>query len=126
MLHHVSLPVADLKRAAQIYDAGLAALGYRCVARSGSFLGYGTEDGKDKFALKLSTEPIVPNSRLHVAFAAPSSAAVDRFHAAAVSAGAKDCGKPGLRAHYGPHYYAAFIEDADGHRIEAFINSQAE
>lgn len=123
MLHHVSLPIANLERSARIYDAGLAELGYRRVASSSDFLGYGTEDGKDKFALKQTSQPITPNPRLHVAFAAPSRTAVDGFHAASIAAGASDCGAPGLREHYGPHYYAAFIEDADGHRIEAVINT---
>ena len=57
-----------------------------------------------------------------MAFGAPSHEAVDEFHKAAMAMGAKDDGKPGLRTHYGPTYYAAFIIDFDGHRIEAVIN----
>ena len=122
MLHHASLPVADLERAAALYDAALSALGYRRVCEGPGFAGYGVEDGKGKLALKQTqpSEPAGPGS--HIALAAPSREAVDAFHAAALRHGASDNGGPGLRPQYGSNYYAAFIIDLDGHRIEAVHN----
>jgi catechol 2,3-dioxygenase-like lactoylglutathione lyase family enzyme len=119
MLHHVSLPVVDIERAAALYDAALAALGYRRVLDAPGFAGYGVEDGRDKLALKQTAQSEAAGPGFHLALAAPSRAAVDAFHAAALRHGATDNGPPGLRPHYGPSYYAAFIIDLDGHRIEA-------
>lgn len=119
MLHHVSLPVADMDRATALYDAALAALGYRPVSSSDGFAGYGVEEGLDLFAIKHAV-PATPAGRgFHLALTAPSRDAVDAFHAVALRHGAIDNGAPGLRSHYGPRYYAAFIIDLDGHRIEA-------
>ncbi len=124
MLHHISLPVADLERSSTLYDAALAALGYRRVCSGSGFAGYGVEDGKDKFAVKHAVPSESAGPRFHLAFAAPSREAVDAFHRAALQHGAIDNGGPGLRLHYGPSYYAAFIIDLDGHRIEAVSNPQ--
>jgi catechol 2,3-dioxygenase-like lactoylglutathione lyase family enzyme len=86
-----------------------------------SLLGYGY--GGDSIALWVfKAEHPVPadeKSGLHFCFAAPDTAAVDAFHAAAMAAGGQDNGAPGLRPIYGPDYYAAFIIDPDGYRIEA-------
>jgi catechol 2,3-dioxygenase-like lactoylglutathione lyase family enzyme len=122
MLHHISLPVSDLAASCALYDAALTCLGYREVSRSGDFAGYGIEDGKDKFALKYSPESRAASPRFHLAFAAPSRRAVEDFHRAALRHGAVDDGAPGPRPHYGVNYYAAFIIDLDGHRIEAVHN----
>ena len=119
MLHHASLPVANLDQSASLYDAALAPLGYRRVSSSGSFAGYGVEDGKDQFALIQTSPSESAGPGFHLAFAAPSREAVDAFHAAALRFGASDNGPAGLRPHYGPTYYAAFVVDPDGHRIEA-------
>lgn len=119
MLHHVSLPVADLERSVVLYDAALGALGYRRVVDAPSFAGYGLEEGEDKLGLKQTAPSQAAGPGFHLALAAPSRAAVDAFHAAALRHGAADNGRPALRAHYGPRYYAAFIIDLDGHRIEA-------
>lgn len=119
MLHHASLPVANLARAVALYDAALSALGYRRVCEGPGFAGYGLEEGKDKLALKLTDPSRSAGPGSHLALAAPSREAVDAFHAAALSHGASDNGGPGLRPQYGPAYYAAFIVDLDGHRIEA-------
>jgi catechol 2,3-dioxygenase-like lactoylglutathione lyase family enzyme len=123
MLHHASLPVADLERAAAFYDAALAALGYRRVCSGPGFVGYGIEDEKDKLALKQTLPSEAAGPGFHIALAAPSREAVDAFHAAALGQGASDNGPAGLRPHYGPSYYAAFIVDLDGHRIEAVHNA---
>ena len=119
MLHHASLPVADLERSCSLYDAALAALGHRRVSRAPGFAGYGSEEGRDKFALMEVGSAATAGAGSHLAFAAPSRGAVDAFHRAALQHGATDNGRPALRPHYGPDYYAAFIIDLDGHRIEA-------
>lgn len=122
MIHHASLPVANLERSAALYDAALAALGYRRVLDVPGFAGYGAEEGRDKLALKEAARPVPAGPGFHLALAAPSRDAVDAFHAAALLHGATDNGPPGPRPHYGPAYYAAFIIDHDGHRIEAVYN----
>jgi catechol 2,3-dioxygenase-like lactoylglutathione lyase family enzyme len=122
MLHHISLAVADLEVAGAFYDAALSALGYRRVFQGDTAIGYGIEDGKDKFCLKLREQAVAPGPGFHLAFAAPSRSAVDDFHEYALAVGGMDNGAPGLRPHYGEHYYAAFLIDPDGHRIEAVIN----
>ena len=121
MLHHISLPVAIIEKSSALYDAALSALGYKRVCSGNNFAGHGIEEGEDLFAIK-QTDPTTPaGSGFHLAFGAPSREAVDNFYKAAISHGAIDNGKPGLREHYSPDYYAAFIIDLDGHRIEAVI-----
>ena len=123
MLHHLSFAVADLARSAAFYDAALAALGYRRVWSGEREIGYGTRDGEDQFAIKLRSGAVAPpGPGFHLAFAAPSRAAVDAFHAAALRCGGRDDGAPGLRLQYAPGYYAAFVIDPDGYRVEAVIN----
>jgi catechol 2,3-dioxygenase-like lactoylglutathione lyase family enzyme len=123
MLHHLSFVVARLDRSSAFYDAALSALGYVRVWTAADAIGYGRTGGDDKFAIKLRAGPVVaPGIGFHAAFAAPTREAVDRFHAAALRHGGIDDGRPGLRPHYGPDYYAAFVIDPDGYRIEAVIN----
>lgn len=119
MLHHISLPVSDLQASKALYDAIMEPIGYRCVVAVDSAIGYGVEDGKDKLLLILNSNANAASEGFHLAFAAPSQAAVDRFHQAAMEHGAQDNGKPGPRDNYGPNYYAAFVIDVDGHRLEA-------
>ncbi len=122
MLHHLSFGVSDLVRSGAFYDATLAALGYVRVWTDATAIGYGVVNGEDKFAIKLHSNGVVaPGPGFHVAFAAPSREAVARFHAAALQWGGQDNGAPGLRPHYGENYYAAFVVDPDGYRIEAVI-----
>jgi catechol 2,3-dioxygenase-like lactoylglutathione lyase family enzyme len=123
VLHHISLGVADLARAGAFYDAALQAIGYRRVFEDETAIGYVIEDGKDKFCLKLRPDSTPPGPGFHLAFAAQSRAAVDLFYAKALAVDGQDNGTPGLRSHYGPHYYAAFLIDPDGHRIEVVINT---
>lgn len=122
MLHHISLGVSDLGRAGAFYDAALGALGYRRVFEDDDAIGYGVTDGEDKLCLKLRPAATPPGPGFHLAFSAGSRAAVDLFHAAALAAGGTDNGAPGLRPDYGDAYYAAFLVDPDGHRVEAVIN----
>lgn len=119
MLHHLSFAAADLEASGAFYDAALGALGYRRVFEDDTAIGYGVEDGEDQFCLKLRSPAVAPGPGFHLAFAAPSRAAVDRFHACALAVGGRDNGMPGLRPDYGPNYYAAFLVDPDGHHIEA-------
>lgn len=133
MLHHISFGVTDLQRAGAFYDAVLATLGYVRVwedlgqhgrQHPHAAIGYGRPGGQDLLALKLRAgERVAPGPGFHLAFAAPDRRAVDAFHAAALRHGGIDNGMPGLRPDYGPHYYAAFVIDPDGYRIEAVIDA---
>lgn len=123
MLHHLSFSVGDLTRSASFYDAVLGSLGYRRVFSSDEAAGWGHVDGEDQFAVKKRVSDVrAPSPGFHLAFAAKTRAEVDAFHAAALRAGGKNNGEPGLRPHYGPNYYACFVVDPDGYEIEAVIN----
>ena len=123
MLHHVSLPVRDLAAAKALYDAMVKPLGYRCVFSVDTAVGYGVEDWKDKLCLKFNANAQCIPEGFHLALAAPSREAVEAFHQAALSKGARCNGRPGLRPAYGDGYFAAFIIDLDGHQIEAVYKS---
>jgi len=114
MFDHIGLRVKDLDRAARLYAAILAPLGHVPGARGETYAGFGPQD---RPALWLHLDG--KGGGAHVAFKAPDRAAVDRFHEAGRTAGARDNGKPGLRSDYGPTYYAAFLVDFDGNNIEA-------
>ncbi len=120
MFDHVSIGVSDIKRSGKFYDAALAPLGYTRLSDGESSLGYG--DKGVALWLGATTKPVKADmeSGLHFCFVAPDRKAVDAFHAAALKAGGKDNGKPGVRADYSPKYYAAFVVDPDGYRIEAY------
>jgi catechol 2,3-dioxygenase-like lactoylglutathione lyase family enzyme len=119
-LGHLSLGVADLARSIAFYDAALAPLGGVRVWRDERGAGYGPPGGGDRLALKRQAAPVrPPGPGFHLAFDAPDRAAVDAFHAAALAHGGTCDGPPGLRPQYGPTYYAAFVIDPDGHRLEA-------
>jgi catechol 2,3-dioxygenase-like lactoylglutathione lyase family enzyme len=124
MLHHISFGVRDLALSGAFYDAALGALGFRRVFEDDEVIGYGVEDDKDLLCLKLRPHATPPGDGFHLAFAASTRAAVDAFYAAALRAGGTGNGAPGLRPDYGDHYYAAFLVDPDGHRIEAVINNK--
>ena len=123
MIDHLSLGVRDLARARAFYDAVLAPLGYRRVFDLEDASGYGRPDPhplkEQALPFWIGHEPAGVVLNGHICFSAPARAAVDAFHAVALAAGGRDNGKPGLRPHYHAHYYAAFIVDPDGHRIEA-------
>lgn len=125
MIHHISLGAQEIERAVRFYDAVLTPLGYVRVwtdlrpGEQGQAVGYGPPGSGDKLAIKQVAQPMLGIPGLHVAFAASSRAAVMAFHAAALAAGGRDNGPPGLRPEYGPDYYAAFVVDPEGHRLEA-------
>jgi catechol 2,3-dioxygenase-like lactoylglutathione lyase family enzyme len=123
MLHHISIGVRDLALSGAFYDAALGALGFRRVFEGRVSIGYGLVDGEDLLLLNHDPDASPPGPGFHLAFAAPSRGAVDTFHAAALRVGGQDNGKPGLRHNHGPNYYAAFLVDPDGHRVEATINA---
>ena len=124
-LNHVSIGVHDIAKTRRFYDAALKPLGYTCMSEGETSLGY----GKDAVALWISASdrpvPADEKSGLHFCFDAPSRKAVAAFHAGALGAGGRDNGKPGLRADYGPNYYAAFVVDPDGYRLEAYSGAEA-
>ena len=130
MLHHVSLGALNIEAAARFYDQALAPLGYVRVwtdlrpGQSGQAVGYGPPGSGDKLAIKQVAQPVPSIPGFHLALAAPNREAVNAFHAAAVAAGGTDNGAPGLRPGYGSDYYAAFVIDPEGHRIEAVYNTQ--
>ena len=122
MFDHLSITTTDLDRAQAFYDAVLAPLGVPRVNRRERAIGYGERHGVDGapcyISIYLSRGDLVPDNR-HWCFRAPSRAAVRAFHAAALAHGGTDDGPPGIRERYSPDYYAAFIRDPDGNRLEA-------
>lgn len=125
MLDHIGVDVSDLKGSRAFYEAALAPLGYRVIQElSGEQTGanpivmFGIEAPEFVIA-----EDKAPGPGNHFAFRAESRAAVDAFHAAALKAGGKDNGGPGLRPNYGPNYYAAFVFDPDGFNVEAVCHA---
>lgn len=130
MLDHVSITVSDLPRAARFYDAVMAALGVPCVWREEAAIGYGprndAEDDGHAYLTIRATGAAITADRRHWCFRAPDRAAVDAFHAVGVAHGGADDGPPGPRPHYHEHYYAAFLLDPDGNRVEAVCHRAAE
>jgi len=115
MLDHLGLPVSDYAKSKSFFESALAPLGYTVLMEfSGSAAGLGAA-GKPDFWIAQGEA----GSRAHVAFASPDRATVDAFHEAAIAAGGRDNGAPGLRPEYHPNYYGAFVFDPDGNNIEA-------
>lgn len=124
MLSHISLGVRDLARSIAFYDAALAPLGVSRLWTTAEGAGYGITNpaGNEQLALfeqGPSAVSLAAGPGFHLALTAPSRDAVDKFHGAALHEGGRDNGGPGLRRNYGPTYYAAFVSDPDGHRLEA-------
>jgi catechol 2,3-dioxygenase-like lactoylglutathione lyase family enzyme len=121
MIDHFGFPVSDFARAKAFYGAALAPLGYTLVMDVGKAAGFGPE-GIPSFWIGAEGKLDKP---LHIALSAKDRKMVDAFYEAAIKAGGRDNGPPGIRAHYGPNYYAAFVLDLDGHNIEAVCYAQA-
>ena len=128
MLDHIGVPVRDLALSKAFYEKVLAPLGYGVVMElspevtgSTGFVGFGPP-GKPQFWI---TTGGPMSGVLHVAFMAEDRAAVAAFHAAALAAGGRDNGGPGLRPHYHPTYFGAFVFDPDGHNVEAVCHRPA-
>jgi catechol 2,3-dioxygenase-like lactoylglutathione lyase family enzyme len=125
MIDHVSIGVRDVATTKRFYDAALKPLGYQCLSEGKDSLGYGR--GTIAFWISTAAHPVPPDmqSGLHFCFTAPTPKSVDAFHAAALATGGRDNGMSGLRADYGPGYYAAFVIDPDDYRIEAHCDQSA-
>lgn len=117
MFDHVSLGTNDVARAAAFYDPVLATTGYRQVKRSERLVAYGVNHVTFSLELPIDDKAASVGNGCHVAFRAGSRAMVDNFHRTALAHGGGDEGAPGLRE-YDPHYYAAFVRDPDGNKIE--------
>src|SRR5262245_63316932 len=116
MIDHVSIGVRDITRTQKFYDAVLKPLGYARTSTDSGSLGYGKDGAMASFWLLKSDKPVPADaaSGLHICFAAPDQNSVDAFHTAAMAAGGKDKGKPGIRKDYSPGYYAGFVVGRDG------------
>ena len=119
MIDHVSVGVRDLERAARFYEAALAALGLSRVVTRSATIGFGKNYPEFWINLRPGMAHVPPESGTHVCLRAKSTGEVDAFHAAALGAGRRSDGAPGLRPHDRVRYYAAFVIDPDGNRIEA-------
>jgi len=121
MIDHISFAVSDYQRARAFYDAALAPLGYVMANEFGTHAGYG-KIGAPFFWIDGGGDPgeVVGKTRgFHLALNAPDRPSVDAFYQAALAAGGRDNGPPGPRPHYHANYYAAFVIDPDGYRVEA-------
>jgi len=127
MIDHIGFPVSDYARAKAFYEKALAPLGYALLMEvqqddhDAPAAGFG-KDGKPDFWIGGEGGIDKP---LHVAILAVDRAAVDAFYQAAMAAGGRDNGAPGVRPHYHANYYGAFVRDPDGHNIEAVCHAPA-
>ena len=119
MIDHISVGVADLDRAARFYEATLAPLGLSRLVTRLATIGFGKNYPEFWINLRAGMAAVAPESGGHVCLRARTTAEVDAFHAAALDAGGRSDGAPGLRPHGRVRYYAAFVIDPDGNRIEA-------
>ena len=115
MIDHLGYGVSDLAASKAFYERALAPLGMRVVLEFPEAIGFGVE-GKPWFWIEARRSPV---TGVHVAFTAPDRETVDAFHAAALAAGGRNNGAPGVRAHYHPSYYGAYALDPDGNNVEA-------
>jgi catechol 2,3-dioxygenase-like lactoylglutathione lyase family enzyme len=120
MLDHVTLHVSNYDRSKRFYAAALAPLGYTVLMEFGEVAGLGA--GRPDFWIAAGAERSGPT---HVAFTTTSRAVVDAFHKAALAAGGRDNGAPGVRTEYHPTYYGAFVLDLDGNNVEAVCHQPA-
>lgn len=138
MIEHMSLGVSDYARSLAFYDAVLAPLGFVRVSShaepEGESACWGPEGelpspegtaGAAPFWIQHRADAITPPPGFHLCFMAPTRRAVQAFHAAGLAAGGRDAGPPGLRPHYGEGYFAAFLYDPDGWKIEAVTYTDA-
>jgi catechol 2,3-dioxygenase-like lactoylglutathione lyase family enzyme len=128
MIDHVSIAVRDLKASARFYEALLAPLGMTRLREKSATVGFGKTYAEFWLNERAQHKPMSDDSGVHICLRAPDIKAVDAFHAAALAAGAKSDGPPGVRPDYSSHYYAAFVRDWDGNRVEAvtFLKDAAE
>jgi catechol 2,3-dioxygenase-like lactoylglutathione lyase family enzyme len=128
ILDHIGINASDHARSKTFYAKALAPLGIGVVAEYGTWCGFGRDKKPDfwigqgvaSFQKPAQVDPITP---VHICFKAGSRAEVDEFHKAALAAGGRDNGAPGIRKEYHPNYYGAFVLDPDGHNVEAVIHT---
>jgi catechol 2,3-dioxygenase-like lactoylglutathione lyase family enzyme len=129
MIDHISIAVRDLVRGERFYAAALAPLGFSKLREwPGAAIGFGKKYPEFWINKREAMGRVAEDSGVHICLRAPDAASVDAFHAAALKAGGASDGEPGLRPHYNDAYYAAFVRDPDGNRIEAvtFVRQGAE
>jgi catechol 2,3-dioxygenase-like lactoylglutathione lyase family enzyme len=119
MIDHVSVGVSDLERAARFYELALAPLDLSRLVTRPATVGFGKSYPEFWINLRVGMAAVQRDSGVHICLRAKSTGEVDAFHAAALNAGGSSDGAPGLRRHDRVRYYAAFIVDPDGNRIEA-------
>jgi catechol 2,3-dioxygenase-like lactoylglutathione lyase family enzyme len=119
MIDHVSIAVRDLERAGRFYEAVLAPLSFTRLETRPATVGFGKQYPEFWINLRADHVPLPENFGAHVCLRARTTEMVDAFHAAALAAGGTSDGAPGLRPQHGEGYYAAFIRDPDGNRVEA-------
>ena len=119
MIDHVSVAVRDLAAATSFYDALLRVLGYQRLDNRPHTVGWGKKYSDFWINLRPNMAPVPPDSGVHICLRAASKEAVDAFHAAALAHGGSSDGAPGPRKNDDPRYYATFIRDPDGNRLEA-------
>ena len=124
MLHHVSVGVRDVERAAKFYDTVLSALGYKRVMEFMPYaVAYGEKHPSFWVQLPHNQQAATVGNGVHIGFIARSKDAVHRFHSSALAQGGTDDGAPGPRPDYGPDYYGAFVIDLDGNKLEATLTA---
>jgi catechol 2,3-dioxygenase-like lactoylglutathione lyase family enzyme len=128
MIDHTGISVRDIKKSKAFYTRALAPIGYTLLAEfpasvtgSSDVAGFGVAPRPD-FWIASGTSNVPP---IHVAFRVENRRLVDEFHKAAMAAGGRDNGGPGVRAHYHPNYYGAFVLDPDGHNVEVVCHNPA-
>ena len=119
MIDHISVGVSNLERSARFYESALAPLGLSRLVTRPTTVGFGKNYPEFWINLRAGLAEVAPESGVHICLRAKSAGEVDAFHAAALDAGGQSDGAPGLRPHDRVRYYAAFVRDPDGNRIEA-------
>ena len=125
MIDHVSIGVRDLAACGRFYDAVLASIGYTRMIVRPATIGYGKKYPDFWLNERRNMSPADPDNGTHTCLRAPDAAAVDAFHASAIKAGGTSDGNPGLRPEYTKGYYAAFVRDPEGNKIEAATFTRA-
>lgn len=133
MLDHITISVRDYEKSKAFYTQVLKPLGYTLLLEVEGYAGFGRAQGFVGFGHEENEGPIAPfwlyqgnspSAHMHIAFKAMQRDSVDQFYAKALKAGGKDNGAPGLRTHYHPNYYGAFVYDPDGNNIEAVCHEK--
>ena len=118
MIDHISVAVSDLGRSTKFYEAAFAPLGLNKLIALPATAGFGKTYPEFWINLRAGMPPLPPNHGTHICLRAKTTAEIDAFYEAALKAGGKDDGAPGQRPHFRVKYYAAFVTDPDGNRIE--------